>query len=208
MRRVLSRASARTLSSRRGCSTASDDPFQNLFPELAGLSEDRFKVAAGHFHLILEDGWQPETHKWEFSKDLSDNLFTASGHQWVVDFELTRRASLDSETNSMTGGTFRRYTLRRLTRGHPLPIKVVSVLTDKNGATRQAEELFYTPLQQQDGIVSENFEIMRVAETDSDVKEGEIDVQNLVSIEVTVQVYPRAIPQLVDMLYQQHANSA
>ncbi|KAJ9456633.1 hypothetical protein DIPPA_05270 [Diplonema papillatum] len=185
---------------------AGDDPFTALFPRLASLPPDRLKVVAGHFHLILEDGFAPGEHTWNFGSSFEDNVFDALGHKWLVDFELTRNAAIDVST--VGGGTFRRFTLQRLTRGHPLPIKAVCTLEDAAGGAREVTAEFYSPLQQEEGLIEERFELLRVSEADADVQDGAIDPENLSSIAVTLSLAPEAVPVLVNEMFDHATQTA
>eukprot|EP01060_Flectonema_neradi_P014554 TRINITY_DN21191_c0_g1_i1.p1 TRINITY_DN21191_c0_g1~~TRINITY_DN21191_c0_g1_i1.p1 ORF type:complete len:217 (+),score=27.24 TRINITY_DN21191_c0_g1_i1:67-717(+) len=182
--------------SRRWCS---DDPYQSLFPELCELTPAEMKITAGHFHLIMQDAWQEGTYTWEFGK-LDENIFDACGHKWMLDFSLVREPSIDEETHSITGGTYRVYVLTRLTPGHPIPIKSEVTLTDSSGGELKKSASFYTPLQQHpDSLINETFEILRVS-CEADTAAYNLDVENLASMTVTVSVCPQIVPKLISKL--------
>eukprot|EP00754_Rhynchopus_humris_P049959 Rhum_TRINITY_DN8670_c0_g1::Rhum_TRINITY_DN8670_c0_g1_i1::g.29256::m.29256 len=185
------------------------DPFASLFPGLNKLSPDRLKVAAGHLHLIVEDGWEGDSFTWNFAENLSDSVFPAAGHQWHLDFDIKREPSVDLQANEITGATFRIYTLKRLTRGHPIPIRVQTVLKDSEGGEKSAERFFYTPLQAQSpSMIEEKFEILRLSELDEEFIKETIDVDKLASLTVKVQLCPQLVPELVDALYNEAEKAA
>ena len=131
----------------------------------------------------------------------------------------------------------RSYTLKRLTRGHPIPIRVQTVLKDSDGGEKSSERFFYTPLQAQSpSMIEEKFEILRLSELDEEfikvwgwdrtprartaVSVGDclcfhehtaqetIDVDKLASLTVKVQLCPQLVPELVDALYNEAEKAA
>eukprot|EP01061_Rhynchopus_euleeides_P026299 TRINITY_DN4302_c0_g1_i1.p1 TRINITY_DN4302_c0_g1~~TRINITY_DN4302_c0_g1_i1.p1 ORF type:complete len:188 (+),score=67.70 TRINITY_DN4302_c0_g1_i1:32-565(+) len=164
------RRMARTAAARCFCTppaSASQDPFAHLFPELSQLAPDRLKVAAGHLHLVAEDGWGAGEFTWNIAESFDNCVFTAAGHQWQLDLAIRREASPDMQEGTMTGATFRIYSLRRLTPGHPIPIRVVATLKDSTGGSKCETNDFYTPLQS-DAVDEESFEVLRFSELDKE----------------------------------------
>eukprot|EP01061_Rhynchopus_euleeides_P026300 TRINITY_DN4302_c0_g1_i2.p1 TRINITY_DN4302_c0_g1~~TRINITY_DN4302_c0_g1_i2.p1 ORF type:complete len:140 (+),score=44.42 TRINITY_DN4302_c0_g1_i2:422-841(+) len=109
------------------------------------------------------------------------------------------RASAGLPPVACTTRSLCRYSLRRLTPGHPIPIRVVATLKDSTGGSKCETNDFYTPLQS-DAVDEESFEVLRFSELDKEYQKT-LDPEKITELHVSLAVYPNLIPRLVDEMF-------